>query len=117
MDEIFACRPFGQTQLITDWTSRAVYRTLKLLDLLVLLPTKRSYRGGRLAGLRKRFRFDSSCGDWTAASPPLFSKEKRITHGYGSFHQPSLPKLGLQNARSVSKRKDLIADLIVSLIS
>jgi hypothetical protein len=35
MDEILACRPFGQTQLITDWTSRAVYHTLKLLDLLV----------------------------------------------------------------------------------
>jgi hypothetical protein len=115
MEEIWACRPLGQTQLITDWTSKAVYHTLKLLDLPARLPTRRSYRGGRLAGLRQRFRLDSCCGDWTSVSPPLFSKDKRINHGHGSSHQPSLPQLGLLNARSVSKRKDLIADLIVSL--
>ncbi|EFX64006.1 hypothetical protein DAPPUDRAFT_118625 [Daphnia pulex] len=92
--------PLGQTQLITDWTSKAVYHTLKLLDLPARLPTRRSYRGGRLAGLRQRFRLDSCCGDWTSVSPPLFSKDKRINHGHGSSHQPSLPQLGLLNARS-----------------
>ena len=101
---------FGKEQSLYDWASWTEIKSLHEHGLLSFFPTRRSYRDGWAAGIR----FEA--GTAVYANPPKqftrppLSKDRRVPVTTSSF----LPKLGLLNACSVSKRRDIIADLIGS---
>ena len=100
----------GQKQSLYDWASSTELKSLHEHGLLSFFPTRRSYRGGRAAGIRFEARTAFYSNHPKQFTRPHLSKDRRVPVTPSS----SLPNLGLLNACSVSKRRDIIADLIVS---
>ncbi len=109
-DFLLSRRSTGQKQSLYDWASSTELQSLHEHGLLSFFPTRRSYRGGRAAGIRFEARTSFYSNHPKQFTRPLLSKERRVPVTPSS----SLPKLGLLNACSVSKRRDVIVDLIVS---
>jgi len=114
---ILSRRDVGEHLVLEHWASCRDVFSLQTLHLLTNVPsrpkpTKRSYRGGRLAGIRYEARVSAFTANPRWFTRPVSSKEKLIHRS--SFPDVSLPRLGLLNACSVDKRNAIIPDQIFS---